>query len=123
MRGGGRLVLGSLCVLPWPSELQMQLPQYGTLQQTTRYISILNIYIRYGLFSFSHTWFLVCHINIQKKLYAICDDSCPPVDDEHYTTAEHGSKQRHPHVVILECRSPAWVNRKAFLLYDFGLHK
>lgn len=39
------------------------------------------------------TWLLDCDVNVEEDFNAVCEESCPPVDDKHDSTAEYCAHQ------------------------------
>lgn len=58
------------------------------------------------------TWFLVADVDVEAQNDDVGEQSGRPVDDKHDHAAEDGSRQRHPHVVVLEAGPPTWSSRE-----------
>ena len=56
----------------------------------------------------SPTWLLVADVDVQAHDDGVGEQRRHPVDDEHDAAAQDGPRQRDPHVVVLEARTPSW---------------
>ena len=54
------------------------------------------------------TGLLVADVDVQAHDDGVGEQRGHPVNDKHDTTAQDGPRQRNPHVVVLEARTPSY---------------
>lgn len=75
-------------------------------------IIIIKIVCRLDCSQVEVTWFLVADVDVKTQNDDVGEEGSPPVDDKHDDAAQDGSRQRHPHVVVLEAGTPTWSGRE-----------